>query len=166
MCVGLSASALLGLARTARNAERSSGLWGIWGIGHLLTLALLGVAVGALRALNTWDYPTYLLFAFAAIAIGEYLAQGGLSGGVIFRTAAKSAFVLIVGYVAFLPYHAAGEVFFVGCRKHHEPNDLCGRWSPIFGLFLFVIGSYCLWDVAPSDRRNPRRVPAAIRFDN
>ena len=148
LCVGLSASALLGLARTARdplqNSGRSSGLWGVWGVGHLLTLALLGVAVGALRALNTWDYPTYLLFAFACVGIGEYLAQGGLSGGVVFRAAAKSAFVLAVGYVAFLPYHSAGEVFFLGVESTTNRTTL---WQliGIFGLFLFVIGSYCVW---------------------
>ena len=148
LCVGLSASALLGLARTARdplqNSGRSSGLWGVWGVGHLLTLALLGVAVGALRALNTWDYPTYLLFAFACVGIGEYLAQGGLSGGVIFRAAAKSALVLAVGYVAFLPYHSAGEVFFLGVESTTNRTTL---WQliGIFGLFLFVIGSYCVW---------------------
>ena len=126
LCIGLSASALLGLSGTARdpgrNSGSSSGIWGIWGVGHLLTLALLGVAVGALRALNTWDYPTYLLFAFACIGIGEYLAQGGLSGGVIFRAAAKSALVLVVGYLAFLPYHSAGEVFFIGVESHHQPH--------------------------------------------
>ena len=144
LCVGLSASALLGLARTARDDQRSSGLWGVWGVGHLLTLALLGIAVGALRALNTWDYPTYLLFAFACVGIGEYLSQGGLSGGAIFRTAAKSAFVLIIGYVAFLPYHSAGEVFFLGVESTTNRTTLW-QMLGIFGLFVFVIGSYCLW---------------------
>ena len=149
LCIGLSASALLGLSRTARDGERSSGVWGIWGVGHLLTLALLGVAVGALRALNTWDYPTYLLFAFASIGIGEYLAQGGLSGGVIFRATAKSALILVVGYLAFLPYHSAGEVFFVGVESTTNRTTL---WQliGIFGLFLFVIGSYCLWTLRRS----------------
>ena len=73
----------------------------MWGLGHILTLAMLGIAVGALRLLNTWDYPTYLLFGFAAIAIGEYVAQGGFSGGVIFRALTKSALVLAIGVVVF-----------------------------------------------------------------
>lgn len=153
LCIGLSASALLGLSRTARdpwrNSGRSSGIWGIWGVGHLLTLALLSIAIGALRALNTWDYPTYLLFAFACIGIGEYLAQGGLSGGVIFRVAAKSALVLVVGYLAFLPYHSAGEVFFIGVESTTNRTTLW-QMLGIFGLFVFVIGSYCLWTLRRS----------------
>ena len=158
LCVALSASALLGLSRAARNSERDSRLWGVWGLGHLLTLALLGVAVGALRALNTWDYPTYLLFAFACVGIGEYLSQGGMSGGVIFRSAAKSAFVLILGYVAFLPYHDAGEVFFIGLESTTNRTTLW-QMLAIFGLFVFVIGSYCLWTL----RRTIGGIRAAYR---
>ena len=137
LCVGLSASVALGLARSG--SPRS-----VWRPGHLLTLAMLGVAVGALRLLNTWDYPTYLLFGFAAIALGEYLAQGGLSGGVIFRAAAKSALVLAVGFVVFMPFHMTNETFFLGIERTTNQTAL---WQllAIFGLFVYVIGSYCLW---------------------
>ncbi len=139
LCIGLAASVVLGLAR-------SDSLREVWRPGHLLTLTILGVTVGALRLLNTWDYPTYLLFAFAAIGIAEYLAQGGISGGVIARTAAKSVFVLAVGLAAFLPFHITNETFFLGIERTTNQTTLW-QFLAIFGLFAYVIGSYVLWEL-------------------
>ena len=139
LSIGLCASVVLGLAR-------SSSLREVWRPGHLLTLAILGVSVGALRLLNTWDYPTYLLFSFAAIGIAEYLAQGGISGGVVLRTAAKSVFVLAVGIVVFMPFHVTNETFFLGIEPTTNQTTLW-QFLAIFGLFTYVIGSYVLWEL-------------------
>ena len=136
LCIGLSASVVLG---------RAGFKTGVWRAGHLFTLAMLGIAVGALRLLNTWDYPTYLLFGFAAIAIAEYIAQGGLSGGVIFRAVAKSALVLAVGIVVFLPFHVTNETFFLGIERTTNQTTLW-QFVAIFGVFVYVIGFYLLWE--------------------
>ena len=139
LCIGLSAAVVLGLAR-------SGSLRDVWRPGHLLTLAILGVTIGALRLLNTWDYPTYLLFGFASIGLAEYLAQGGLSGGAILRTVAKSALVLVVGLAVFLPFHMTNETFFIGVERTTNQTALW-QFLAIFGLFVYVIGSYCLWEL-------------------
>ena len=140
LCIGLSASVVLGLARNGPLRE-------VWRPGHLLTLIILGVSVGALRLLNTWDYPTYLLFAFAAVGLGEYLAQGGISGSVIFRTVAKSALVLAVGFAAFLPFHMTNETFFLGIEGTTNQTTLW-QFLAIFGLFAYVIGTYLIWELS------------------
>ena len=139
LCIGLSASVVFGLAQVRSLRE-------VWGPGHLLTLVILGVSVGALRLLNTWDYPTYLLFAFAAVGLTECLAQGGVSGGVIFRTAVKSGLVLAVGFAVFLPFHLTNETFFLGIERTTNQTTLW-QFLAIFGLFAFVIGSYLLWEL-------------------
>ena len=136
LCIGLCASIVLGLAR-------SDSLASVWRPGHLLTVAMLGVAAGALRLLNTWDYPTYILFGLAAIALAEYLAQGGLSGGMIARVAIKSTFVVILGYLVFLPFHVTNETFFIGLESTTNQTPLW-QFLAIFGLFVFIVGSYCL----------------------
>ena len=141
LCIGLSASIVLGLGAGAGFKPAPTGTWKP---GHLLTLVLLGIAVGSLRLLNTWDYPTYLLFGLAAIALAEYLGQGGLSGGMIFRTAAKSALVLSVGLVVFLPFHLTNETFFLGVERTTNQTSLW-QFLAIFGVFAYVIVSYYLW---------------------
>ncbi len=137
LCVGLSAAVALGLWRAG--STRAA-----WTLSHLLGVVLLGVATGALRLLNAWDYPTYLLFAFAAIALGEYLLQGGISGAMLLRAALKSALAFAVGYLAFLPYHQTNEVFFDGIESTTNRTDLW-QFLSITGLFAFVVASYCLW---------------------
>ena len=137
LCIGLAASVVFGRARRGSPASA-------WRPGHLLTLVILGVAVGALRLLNTWDYPTYLLFGFAAISLAEYLAQGGISGGVILRAATKSALILAVGLIVFLPFHLTNETFFLGVERTTNQTSLWQLFA-IFGMFLYVIVSYCLW---------------------
>ena len=137
LCIGLSASVVMDLAR-------GGSLSSVWRPRHLLTLMLLGIAVGALRLLNTWDYPTYLLFGFAAVTLAEYLAQGGLSGGMIFRAAAKSVLILAVGFIVFLPFHLTNETFFLGVERTTNQTALW-QFLAIFGVFVYVIGSYCLW---------------------
>jgi YYY domain-containing protein len=39
---------------------------------HWATLALTGLVIGALRATNTWDYPTYLVLGLMALGLGAW----------------------------------------------------------------------------------------------
>ena len=111
---------------------------GIVGWGTL-RLAVLGVAVGSLALLNTWDLPTYLIVAAAAIAFGEFLAHGGLGAMVLIRAGVKTAFAVVVGFVAFLPYHLAGETFYNSVESTTNTTVLW-QFLAISGLFVFIIG--------------------------
>ena len=139
--VAVAAAVVLGMAR--RGALES-----VWSPAQLCRIAVLGLVVGALRLLNTWDYPTYLLLGMGAIALGEYLAQGGLSLSMLFRTALKSVLVFSVGYVAFLPYHLNYEAFFTGIESTTNNTALL-QFLAIHGLFIFIIGSFCIWELRP-----------------
>ena len=139
LCIGVSAAIVLGMAQRSRSVSR-------WDAGQLLRIAILGIAVGALRLLNTWDYPTYLLLGAVAVALGEYLAQGGVSGLMIMRSVVKSALVFLIGYVAFLPYHLNYETFFSSVERTTNTTPLW-QFLAIAGLFMFVIASFYLWQL-------------------
>ena len=81
----------LAVVLRARDPERGSGrLAGMgWGMTDVVQVAVLGVAVGALRPLNTWDYPTYLLLSMAAVLLAGVLRNGGLNLPVMFEAAVK-----------------------------------------------------------------------------
>ena len=139
LCIGISAAVVLG------NTSRP-GFSSFWNIEEMLRIAVLGIAVGALRLLNTWDYPTYLLLGAAAVALVELLAQGGISFLMLLRTGVKSALVFAIGYVAFLPYHLAYETFFNSVERTTNTTPLW-QFLAISGLFVFVIGSFYLWEL-------------------
>ena len=141
LSVGIAAAVVLGMAH--RRALESA-----WSPGQLCRVAALGIVVGALRLLNTWDYPTYLLLGMGAIALGEYLAQGGLSMSMLFRAAVKSVLVFSVGYMVFLPYNLNYEAFFTGIESTTNNTALL-QFLAIHGLFIFIIGSYCIWELRP-----------------
>ena len=118
----------------------------IWTPANILRLAALGLTVGALRAINTWDYPTYLALAFAALAVREYLAHGGLALYPALRAAAQGAMVFAIGFAAFLPYHMSFETFFFGIETTTNTTTL-SQFLGISGLFIFAAASLCVWEL-------------------
>ena len=139
LCIGICAAVVLGIKSRA-------GWDSVWNAEQLLRIAILGIAVGALRLLNTWDYPTYLLLGAAAVVLGEYLAQGGISALMIMRSGVKSALVFLIGYAAFLPYHLYYETFFSSVERTTNTTPLW-QFLAITGLFVFAIGSFYLWEL-------------------
>ena len=127
---------------------------------ELALLALLGLAIGSLRAINTWDVPVYMLLAASAVFLAAYFRNGGLSLQVLIESAAKTAIVATVGFLAFLPYHFSTETFFTSVEATTNQTVLW-QFLLIHGLFVFIVGSHLLLDTRtqwlPSLRRLWRR---------
>ena len=119
---------------------------GTWGPAELARLALLGLAVGSLRAINTWDVPVYMLLGAAAVLLAAYFRNGGLSLQVLFESASKTAIVVAVGFLAFLPYHASTETFFTSVEPTTNQTVLW-QFLLIHGLFVFIVASHLLLDL-------------------
>ena len=130
LAVGLGFSLLVGL--------REAGRW--WSV---LATTVLGAAVGALWAINSWDFPTYLILGVAMIGVGAYLRRGHWMQ----RLATFLVLAPLMGlacYFAFLPFHS---------NYHPFPTDIVvSKWQTpvpnflgIHGLFLFLIGSFLLY---------------------
>ena len=130
---------------TRRREPRWAAASAYWGPAELARLALLGLAVGSLRAINTWDVPVYLLLAASAVFLAAYFRNGGLSLQVLLESAAKTAIVAAVGFLAFLPYHVSTETFFTSVEATTNQTVLW-QFLLIHGLFVFVVGSHLLLD--------------------
>jgi YYY domain-containing protein len=130
----------LGLA-AAIATRRAFGPEREGGYAEVARLVVLGLTVGALRVLNTWDYPTYLIIAAGSVALAELLSHGGVALSMAWRTGLKVGLVFAVGYVAFLPYHINYETFFNWVQWTTNTTVLW-QFLAISGLFVFIIGSY------------------------
>ena len=107
----------------------------------IIALVLLGITVGSLRLINSWDYPTQLILAGGFILAGEYFfGQRGKLLGLVYA-GVKFAFVAIVGYVVYLPFHANFELFNNGIELSQFQTSLW-RYLLIHALFVFAIGSW------------------------
>ena len=131
LAVGLGFSLMVGLSRNAGN-------W--WLVSATATLAL---AVGSLWAINSWDYPTYLILAVILIATGAYLSPVKPRGKLgIFLVLAPGLGLL--SYLAFLPFHANYHPFPVGLDAGKWQTPL-HNYLGIHGLFLFLIATFLLY---------------------
>ena len=130
LALGLSISAFLraGMERLSRFETLGS-------------LVLLGLVVGSLRLINSWDYPTQLLLAAGFIFTGEFLYghRGKLMGTA--QAIGKTAIVGIVGYVVYLPFHSNFELFNNGVELSKFQTSLW-RYVAIHAIFLFALGSW------------------------
>ena len=141
LVVGVALAVVLRATSTLRGIGRLARMG--WGITDVAQVAALGVAVGALRPLNTWDYPTYLLLSMAAVLLAGVLRTGGLNLLVMVEAAVKAALIFLVGFAVFLPYHLNYETAFSSIESTTNQTVLW-QFLLIAGLFVFVIGSFAV----------------------
>ncbi len=125
----------LGLCLVAglRNGEKG------WLAAISLTLA---VTLGSLWAINSWDYPSYLLLTLGLIAVAALFTRGS-PGRKLTLLAVLGAGILVVSLLSFWPFHQNYETFNNGldASRWRTPVE---RFLGIHGLFLFVIVTYLL----------------------
>ncbi len=141
----LSIGASLGLAL---GRERKGDRWREWAL-----VALLGLIVGSLRWLNSWDYPPFLLLALAAVVIGERRAGGGLAaaGG---RVAGKAALLVGLSFLLYWPFLRNYEAPVSGVHGA-EQTTMLHQYLEHFGLFAAAIGAWLLYQLVRALRRSP-----------
>ncbi len=111
-------------------------------IAHLLVLAL---AIGSLRAINTWDYPTQLAVGAAAVLIGEYARSRQMSLLLLLRVAVQAALLYWVTTILFAPFiddyrSFADGVFF---SKWQTPLY---AYLGIHALFVFLAITFLVYE--------------------
>ena len=137
---------VMGLAlAVVANASRRDRVPGIWSIESATRLVALGVAVGTLWLVNAWDLPTYLIVVVVALFLAEFFSHGGAGLVMVVKAGIKSVLVLAVAYLVFLPFHLNYETFNNGIESTTDTTVLW-RFLAITGVFIFVIGSFFLYE--------------------
>ena len=132
----------IGLALNILVGMRAAGRWWLAAAATALALAL-----GALWAINSWDYPTYVLLSVAGIGAGAYLARGKpLARLALFL--ALAAGTVVMSILAFLPFHLDYHPYPTGLVVSRWQTPL-HHYLAIHGVFFFVTLSflgYLAWD--------------------
>jgi YYY domain-containing protein len=105
----------------------------------LALVALLGLVVGSLRWLNSWDYPPFLLFALAAVLISERHLEGG-PWPALRRALLKGGLLVALSFVLFQPFLANYRTPVAGITPSPEQTPI-HQYLAHFGLFAAVIAA-------------------------
>lgn len=123
-------------------ARSPSGLWNAAG-----SIVLGGITAGALRATNTWDYPTYLLIGGAALLMGtlanEPLNRLSTWAGLL----ARAIGFVAIGVIAFLPFTRNYATAYSSAELWQGSLTPVWAYLNIHLLFLFPIVTLLIWEL-------------------
>ena len=109
-------------------------------------LATLGITIGSLRLINTWDYPTYLIIGCIAIFLSNYFRYENVRSSMALRSIIHCVFIFLIGYFVFLPFHTTYESFVSSVEKTTNTTVLW-QFLAINGLFIFILGSFYIYEM-------------------
>ncbi len=110
---------------------------------HLLISGLQwligGVTIGALRATNTWEWPTYVVLGTLAVFFYAYQAHGRFSLKMFIQGALQTAVLVGLSILTFWPFIANYGVGYTSARLWEGSYTQVINYLSIYGLFLFFI---------------------------
>ena len=109
---------------------------------EVLLLGIMALVIGALRPINSWDYPTYLLVVAVALALREYEHRGRVDFEGLWAVAWRAGAVLLLSQLLFWPFLSRFATAYVSFERWRGPRTGLGAYLVIHGLFLWAIVSW------------------------
>ncbi len=110
-------------------------------------LLVLALAVSALRATNSWDYPTAMLLAAGAILVAEWARRGDLALPTWLWALLKVALVYVLAQLLFRPYLLHNVQFYDSLERSRWVTPLY-QYLGVQGLFIVTLLAYLLREMA------------------
>ncbi len=120
----------------ARSREISS-----WAI-----VAVLGLIVGALRWINSWDYPPFLLLGAAALLIAERAKYRSFTAKAVGIGVLKIGLMFFLSLAFFAPFAKNYSQAYAGFSQADQTSAL-GDYLSHFGIMLFFITGFVLFNL-------------------
>jgi len=122
-----------------------------WRLGGVPSLLLGGLVIGSLRAMNTWDYPTYLSLGLLGLALGVALEGGGGQIQTAWRDLWSLVWraLLLVGltWLLFLPYTHNYVSAYTRLRAWQDQRTSLLVYVLLLAHFLFPLFTLLLVDL-------------------
>ena len=116
-----------------------------WFASHgmdLLSLILGGLAIGALRATNTADYPTYLGIGLVALAFGTWAAEPLAAKETWLRFSVRVGLMFGAATILFSPFNSSDRLGNTGLEGWTGSKTVLWAYLFAHGIFLFPIVTY------------------------
>ncbi|MCB9127026.1 MAG: phospholipid carrier-dependent glycosyltransferase [Ardenticatenales bacterium] len=123
----------LGLAVALLFAQRRGWL------AEALHLFLLALVIGALWPMNTWDFPTYGLVAFAGLGLRAWARDGRITLDGLLGTLWRWGLVILLARLLFQPFHSHYATGYSSIERWRGEITTLGEFLTIHGFFLWLI---------------------------
>ena len=131
----------IGLALMFLRASRREG----W-LAEGLRLFLLALVIGSLWPINTWDFPTYALVAFAGLGLREWRHDGAITVRGVVAVMWRWGLILVLGRLLFQPFHENLGSAYSSVEWWDRERTELKDFMIVHGLFLFSIFSALVSD--------------------
>ncbi len=134
--------------------------------GELLLLGVTGLVVGALRPINSWDYPTYLLLTLVALALREYDQRRRLDLQSLWAIAWRGAVIFLLSTLTMQPFLSHFGTAYTSIERWKGIRTALAHYLVIHGLFLYVLISWLLIELFGRESRvgSLRMLRMSLRF--
>ncbi|MGD2049712.1 MAG: DUF2298 domain-containing protein, partial [Chloroflexota bacterium] len=110
------------------------------GLGQKLATWLIGgLAIGVLRATNTWDFPTYLLIGLLAAGYNAFQASGRFDLKTLGQATIQALALAAIAILLFLPFAESYGVPYTSFSFWPGSYTHVTNYLFIYGLFLLLI---------------------------
>jgi YYY domain-containing protein len=120
----------------------SAGTWLRENWTGLLSLALGGLALGALKAANSADYPTYLAIGIVALAFGTWSAELLKAKETWFWFVIRVGLFFVLAQVLFRPFAPSDRLGSTAIEGWTGSKTVFWAYLFVHGIFLFPIVTY------------------------
>jgi uncharacterized membrane protein len=115
-------------------------------ISSWVMVFVLALIVGALRWINSWDYPPFLLLSAAALIIGERAKEGRFTLRALSMGLLKSAVMGVLSYALFANIANNYSQAYSSVERSDQTTALADYLSH-FGILLFLITGFVLFNL-------------------
>ena len=116
--------------------------------GMALAVALGAASVGMMRAVNTWDYPTFMIFGIVGLGYAWWQRWRTLSRDAILHMLIYVGGFITLAIWSVAPYMAWYASIYNSVQLWEFGKTPFWSYFHIYGLFLFLIVSLFAWDTA------------------
>lgn len=115
------------------------------GLLDVLEVVIAGLVLGALRAINYADYPTYTLVIISAVAIGEYARRARIDLVAIAQFIWRVAAIIVLSTILFQPFLSDFATAYLSAELWTGARTTLTDYLTVHGIFLFVIATWLIY---------------------
>jgi YYY domain-containing protein len=129
----------------------------------VLSLALGALVVGSLRPTNTWDFPVYMILLSLAILASPFVGRDQPNVASVARGVLSLAAFVGLAFLLYLPFSRWYGQGYNAASLWQGAKTPLDAYFTVYGLFLFVLGSWLLWETWQWMAMTPLSALARVR---